>query len=375
LARKKSKKKGRSLAYLLQDPLESLPYPYVHYSGHYGVFIGFSEEKNSKIYLCSCARKKVETLFSLRYKFYDGDIVRANTSAIGICPFPRKINEAIRLNPEHPEEAIFYSENLCHMCNQTTPEATYCSSMYGTQFVQQFGWYINQEYYELGMHHSFHSLYLPEVTPKYLVDMVEEYSEASEKSHAAYEKYYNMVLEGYVSEIERKECNRLHEDFKKARKIHQRKVRAFQKEIENRVRLKFGKRKIGERWVRETKLYKIVQDLFPTEEVKRHFRPDWLNGLELDIYMENMRLAIEYQGEQHYKPIEVWGGEAALAELQARDTLKQVICNEKGITLLHIKYDEPLTEMNIRNKIEPLIFDKRDNHSMNQAPVSEEDTG
>jgi hypothetical protein len=55
-------------------------------------------------------------------------------------------------------------------------------------------------------------------------------------------------------------------------------------------------------------------------------------------------LGIEYQGQQHYIPIELWGGEEGLKDLRARDAKKRELCNARGVKLLEIRYDEQLNE-------------------------------
>lgn len=69
-------------------------------------------------------------------------------------------------------------------------------------------------------------------------------------------------------------------------------------------------------------------------------RPDWLEGLELDGYNEEMGLAFEYNGEQHYKVIPHWHpkGEESLKEQQERDQRKAALCTEHDVTLIVIPY-------------------------------------
>ena len=47
---------------------------------------------------------------------------------------------------------------------------------------------------------------------------------------------------------------------------------------------------------------------------------------------------IEYDGEQHYKAIDCWGGEKALKRCQKRDEIKNKYCKKNGITLIRIPY-------------------------------------
>ncbi len=59
---------------------------------------------------------------------------------------------------------------------------------------------------------------------------------------------------------------------------------------------------------------------------------------------------IEYQGKQHYQPVENWGGEKELANIQSRDQIKQSFCDNVNIPLLKIPYWE-------YNKIPQLVTD------------------
>lgn len=53
---------------------------------------------------------------------------------------------------------------------------------------------------------------------------------------------------------------------------------------------------------------------------------------------------IEYDGEQHYRPINYFGGEEAFKERQRKDLIKTNYCKENNIPLLRIKYDENTEE-------------------------------
>jgi hypothetical protein len=61
-------------------------------------------------------------------------------------------------------------------------------------------------------------------------------------------------------------------------------------------------------------------------------------GLELDCYSEEMGLALEYQGEQHYVPVSHFGGAAALVSIQHRDSLKREACEQAMVSLIEIPY-------------------------------------
>lgn len=98
-------------------------------------------------------------------------------------------------------------------------------------------------------------------------------------------------------------------------------------------------------------MFKIVEDIFEDYEYERHCRPNFLEGLEIDIYIPELKLGFEYNGIQHYKPVEHWGGEKSLKKQQMRDKRKQQLCNQNDVKLIIIKYDEQLSKDLILSKI------------------------
>lgn len=56
--------------------------------------------------------------------------------------------------------------------------------------------------------------------------------------------------------------------------------------------------------------------------------------------MGNLLGLIEYDGEQHYKPIKAWGGEEQFKIQQERDSRKNEYCKQQGIRLLRIPYTD-----------------------------------
>jgi len=59
--------------------------------------------------------------------------------------------------------------------------------------------------------------------------------------------------------------------------------------------------------------------------------------LQIDMFNERLRLAIEHHGVQHFKAIEFWGGESALAYQQKRDQILRDACARAGITLVEVR--------------------------------------
>ena len=127
------------------------------------------------------------------------------------------------------------------------------------------------------------------------------------------------------------------------------------KEIENQLRERFGYPRIGERWISETSLYRTVQFLFAPLDVMFHYRGRELEGLELDIWIPELMLAIEYQGEQHFEPLEHWGGEDGLKKRTENDRKKKALCKKLGYRLVEYRYDEQITTESVERKLKRFL--------------------
>ena len=91
----------------------------------------------------------------------------------------------------------------------------------------------------------------------------------------------------------------------------------------------------------ETKLFNSLKNDFPELEFVHSYRDKTVfNRLEIDIFSEKFKIAIEYQGAQHYKPIEIYGGERRFKRQIELDGLKKKVCEENNILLLAFSYDK-----------------------------------
>jgi len=69
--------------------------------------------------------------------------------------------------------------------------------------------------------------------------------------------------------------------------------------------------------------------------------------LPFDFYLPTKNTVIEYHGQQHFRSVDVFGGEKAYASQQKRDEIKAEFCHKNGIKLEIIRYDESVkTRMN-----------------------------
>ncbi len=69
-----------------------------------------------------------------------------------------------------------------------------------------------------------------------------------------------------------------------------------------------------------------------------------INHLPFDFYLPKHNVCIEYNGRQHYIPVEKWGGKKMLEDLKKRDEIKSEYCKSNGISLLVIKYSQNVFE-------------------------------
>jgi hypothetical protein len=118
----------------------------------------------------------------------------------------------------------------------------------------------------------------------------------------------------------------------------------FRADMEALYRQQQGLPAKGEGWVSETHLAKCVEKVLSGHQVIREARPEWLAQQRLDVFVPDLKLAIEYQGEQHYFPLEHWGGEQGFKDRQAMDKTKREACRKAGITLIEWSYKTPITE-------------------------------
>ena len=103
---------------------------------------------------------------------------------------------------------------------------------------------------------------------------------------------------------------------------------------------------IIETWLLKNSISYITQKTFEGCSYKRL--------LKFDFYLPNYNMCIEYDGEQHFRPIKYWGGLEGFKKLIIKDGLKNLYCQENNLSLLRISYKDNIIETlekNIKNKI------------------------
>ena len=80
--------------------------------------------------------------------------------------------------------------------------------------------------------------------------------------------------------------------------------------------------------------------------------------LELDMYNDNLKIAVEHHGSQHYKAISNWTGEAGLKTQRLHDQRRREFCRENGILLIEIRQlGERTSPQQMRQQIREALVD------------------
>ena len=127
------------------------------------------------------------------------------------------------------------------------------------------------------------------------------------------------------------------------------------KELEDVVRESKGLPKIGEGWISETTLYYELKNHFENYEVQHHGQPSWLGLQHIDIWFPKLNIGVEYQGIQHDKPIEFFGGEDGYKKNLERDERKKRLFKENHSTLIEVRPNYNLEDVikEIESSINP----------------------
>lgn len=66
--------------------------------------------------------------------------------------------------------------------------------------------------------------------------------------------------------------------------------------------------------------------------------------LRFDFYLPDYNILVEYNGRQHYEPVDYFGGQKTFEEQVSRDNIKREYCQKNNILLFEIPYYSDLNE-------------------------------
>ncbi|MFJ8528673.1 hypothetical protein [Bacillus sp. NPDC094106] len=283
---------------------KEMPYPYVHYPTRRGVFHAFQKDKDGPLFYCSCQKQGLETYLKENERLSFSGLPKASQLEL-MDIFIKNIK---------------FADNLCHICNQVCPKYGHGKILNGTKFYSIYGHYIQALSYSYGLDDSFRYIYNPHLIPKDIVPIL-----------IAEDRYDGGMILDDQSEKD------------------------FQRYCENVIRARMGYFAVGRKWTSEIKLLEMIKSLFPQYTIIHQYE---LDHLKADIYIEELKLVIEYQGEQHYKPISFMGGEEGLKRRKERDKEKVELCKYYDLGILYFTYEEELTDKMVKNRIASYIQEK-----------------
>ena len=93
--------------------------------------------------------------------------------------------------------------------------------------------------------------------------------------------------------------------------------------------------------INETSLYEFINANI-SEKVIREKHFPWLGAKSLDIYIPKYNIGIEYQGVQHFKALDFFGGEKSFKETLERDRIKYNLCKLNDTKLFYFSKEKDL---------------------------------
>jgi len=368
---------------------ENLPFKFVHAGTNY---FAFSETINSEPHLCSCQKESITNRVELFMKYYQYDVCLNDRGWLLLkkhLQLPVVLDSKIKESklPFGTEwlNVLKFEDNLCHLCNRTTPSTQHTIYIYATKLEQQYGHYINSHFYTKGIGNhipDFYGIYFLEdkVSEEFksiikpskeaVVLDIESFFNPSNADIVAIKKEIDFIWElpatirdiilysqeqnkylrdyGVTSSYELIKKYKLREDtIDYLHKVIWKRYLLIKKIIVDEVKQSFKL----QRWVNESLLANLISEVFQGYTTYRNYRPQILGGLELDIYIQELKVGIEYQGIQHTKPVKLWGGERGFEQRKENDIKKSVLCNENNIDLIYFWYNEDINKDLVYEKL------------------------
>ncbi|UFH33272.1 hypothetical protein LNP04_06015 [Chryseobacterium sp. C-71] len=127
------------------------------------------------------------------------------------------------------------------------------------------------------------------------------------------------------------------------KKIFYSRLKNNYRNLENHIRQEKGFDEVGS-YVLEKHLLQLVSKEFPNYAIISQHSPKWLQGQRFDIFIEELQVAIEYNGIQHFKSIDFFGGDEGLAKTQFLDNQKRERSLKNGVKVFNIDYNQDFNE-------------------------------
>lgn len=106
----------------------------------------------------------------------------------------------------------------------------------------------------------------------------------------------------------------------------------------------------------QTMIFETLKLDFPELTFIWEYKSEWLGNQRIDIFVPEYKIAIEYNGAQHYKPVDIFGGKDQLVIQVEQDYLKMEKCKQNNVELLTIRYDNQEEDLNkVKDRLKTCI--------------------
>lgn len=330
--------------------VESLPFPRVTYPGVYGTWLYFQETADSLPVFCLCQKRAMANFLRMNqikgaYHLPKGDsLLRHFLPAEHIPRLPHVAT------PDAIESADVFREGICHRCLLRVPPVRWSNHPDHSAFLHHFGWYWKHQMLAYGI--DWYMPFLREQCPDDIAALLDIDPWEAHGRLSSYQREHNLNIYAFdhppgILGSCRPGMADMYALSRRVRAVR----RSVEMEIERRLRLHFGFPPRGKTLNNETVLYLICKAVFAPHTVERHARPAVLVGLTLDIFIPDERIAVEYQGQQHFEPADHLGGEKHFRMTLRRDRRKARLCRDNDIALVYFDVSDKLTEEYVRTKI------------------------
>ncbi len=121
------------------------------------------------------------------------------------------------------------------------------------------------------------------------------------------------------------------------------------------------------KWKNEFNLFLLVKEFFPSAIFQ--FRDIWLDRQSLDIFIPELKLGIEYQGEQHYKSVSFFGDEEDYKKRKENDEIKRNKCRQEGVSLVEWPYNQSVNAENLEYELMKYNYILPEPKQKNNKPI------
>lgn len=112
--------------------------------------------------------------------------------------------------------------------------------------------------------------------------------------------------------------------------------------------------------VNKSAMVSVIKEYFTDKNIQfdEEYRFDDcrdVKPLPFDFYLRDYNTVIEYDGRQHFEPVNYWGGKEKFEVLQNHDAIKNKYCEDHGIQIVRLPYYLTVEEIyNIIDGLEPV---------------------